>query len=142
MEYLVGSVSTIITILIVLFVVSKVINARSRSTKIFYSQSNIYERIKPAIPFMPPKPRESQSTNYQRQQMLRVAIIDNLAYWISDNAVFVANINEDGFIDKESARPIDTMGMDKVELDKIGFIVERLTEGNNNDSGNTRHQGF
>lgn len=71
--------------------------------------------------------------------MLRVAIIDNLAYWISDNAVFVAGINEDGFIDKESARPIDTMGMDKVELDKIGFIVERLTEGNNNDSGNTRH---
>ncbi len=61
------------------------------------------------------------------------------AYWISDNKVLEAPINEDGRIDFESALPIDTMGMDKVELDKISFIVDRLTEGNSNDSSNPRH---
>ena len=28
------------------------------------------------------------------------------------------------------------MAMDKVELDKMFFIVQKLTEGKNNDSGN------
>ncbi len=71
--------------------------------------------------------------------MVRIAILDGTAYWISNNSVMMASIDENGFVDKESAKPIDTMGMDRVELDKLSFIVERLTEGNNDDSGNTRH---
>jgi hypothetical protein len=29
--------------------------------------------------------------------------------------------------------------MDKVELDRLSFIVEKLTEGNDDDRGNSRH---
>ncbi len=139
MEYLIGSLTTIATALLVLFAIRKINSLKPESTKIFYSQSNIYERIKPAIPFMPPKPRESQSTKHQKDQMVRIVMTGTKAYWISDNKVLEAPINEDGRIDFESALPIDTMGMDKVELDKISFIVDRLTEGNSNDSSNPRH---
>lgn len=77
--------------------------------------------------------------NHLKSNMVRIAILDGTAYWISNNSVMMASIDENGFVDKESAKPIDTMGMDRVELDKLSFIVERLTEGNNDDSGNTRH---
>lgn len=139
MEYVIGSVSTIITTLIVLFVIYKVRQNQAESIKIFYSQSNIYERIKPAIPFMPPKPRESQSKNHQQKQMVRIIMTGDRAYWIKDNTVFEAPMSPEGFVDYSLATPIDTMAMDKVELDRLSFIVEKLTEGNDDDRGNSRH---
>ncbi len=62
------------------------------------------------------------------------------AYWINDNKLFEAPISEEGLIDYSSSSPIDTMTMDKVELDKISFIVEKLTEGDNDDRSNPRNK--
>ncbi len=140
MEYLIGSVTTIATMIVVLFVIRKVNDSRKQSVKIFYSQSNIYERIKPAIPFMPPKPRESQAFTHRKAQMVRVVMTGGKAYWINDNKLFEAPISEEGLIDYSSSSPIDTMTMDKVELDKISFIVEKLTEGDNDDRSNPRNK--
>ncbi len=139
MEYVVGSVTTIVTILAVLLVIKKINSSKVKSTKIFYSQSNIYERIKPAIPFMPPKPRESQAFAHRKTQMVRIVMVGGKAYWIYENSLVQAPIGEDGIVDYSSAEPIDTMAMDKVELDKISFIVEKLTEGNDDDRSNSRH---
>lgn len=61
------------------------------------------------------------------------------AYWIADNKVFEAPMSPDGMIEYESASPIDTMALSKVELDKLSFIVEKLTEGNSDDRSNTGH---
>lgn len=137
MEYLAGSLSTILTIVFILFVIKKIRDNQPQTTKIFYSQSNIYERIKPAIPFMPPIPKESQSRNHRKKQMVRIIMINNKVYWISDNKLFEAPMTEDGFVDYSLGTPIDTMHMDKVELDKISFIVDKLTEGNSDDRSNT-----
>lgn len=71
--------------------------------------------------------------------MIRVAIIGDRAYWIADNRVFSAQIDESGFVEYGSGTPIDTMDMDRVELERLSFIVDRLTEGNDNDSSNTGH---
>jgi hypothetical protein len=137
MEYLVGSWITIITAMVVITYIRKYSSKRSGVARIFYSQSNIYERIKPAIPFMPPKPKESQARNHYKKQLIRIIITDDRVYWISDNRLFEAQLSEEGFVDYSSGTPIDTMHMNKVELDKISFIVDKLTEGNSDDRSNT-----
>ena len=40
-------------------------------------------------------------------------------------------------IDNESARLVDTMSMNKVQLDKMLFIMDQLKEGDSNDSSGT-----
>jgi hypothetical protein len=37
-------------------------------------------------------------------------------------------------IDKDSAEQVDTISMDKVQLDKMLFIMDKLREGINDDS--------
>lgn len=139
MEYLVGSFSTIITILVILLIINKLKDRQPKVAKIFYSQSNIYERIKPAIPYMPLPPRESQSINHRKKQMVRIVMTEGKAYWIMDNRVLEAPISPEGIVEYSSAIPIDTMGLSKIELDRLSFIVEKLTEGNEDDSSNSRY---
>ena len=62
-----------------------------------------------------------------------------MAYWIKDNQFYQSNINEQG-IDKENSRVVDTMGMDKVQLDKMLFIMDKLREGINDDSRGSRDE--
>ncbi len=59
------------------------------------------------------------------------------AYWISNNSVYRANLNENGLIVQESSEVLDMMGMDKVQLDEMMLIVEKLTEGKNSDYWNS-----
>ena len=63
--------------------------------------------------------------------MVRIIMVGSRAYWISENQVLEAPVTPEGFVDQTMATPIDTMGMDKVELEEIAFIVEKLTEGKN-----------
>jgi hypothetical protein len=52
-----------------------------------------------------------------------------MAYWIESNTVYSAKF--DGLeIIPETKKVVDMMGIDKVELDKMILIVDRLTEGN------------
>jgi hypothetical protein len=87
------------------------------------------------------KPRRlktrTQSTIQHDKTNIRVIILDNNAYWIKDNMFYKAPlVNE--LIDKESAEQVDTMGMDKVQLDKMLFIMDRLREGIGDDSRGPR----
>jgi hypothetical protein len=59
-----------------------------------------------------------------------------VAYWIEDSRVYTANF-EDGVVDYDNKIVVDMTAIDKVELDKMIFVVERLTEGLSNDSGNS-----
>jgi hypothetical protein len=58
----------------------------------------------------------------------RVVFLENQAYWIKNNTLFVADM-EEGFVDEQTTREVDTMGMDRVQLEKVIHIVEALTEG-------------
>jgi hypothetical protein len=76
---------------------------------------------------------KTQSKLHYDKTNIKVIILDNNAYWIKDNIFYKAPlVNE--LIDKESAEQVDTMGMDKVQLDKMLFIMDRLREGINDDS--------
>ena len=79
---------------------------------------------------------ETQAFKHNDKQTIRVVIHDNTAYWMQNNQFLSANV-VDGMVDQETAKPVDTMSMSEVELDKISFIVEKLTEGQKNDRGNS-----
>lgn len=134
MEYLIGSLIT----LIALFIINKLQNKSSEddsSIKLFYSQSHIYSMLKPFLSEVKavPMPLNTQASAHDRKRHIRVILADSKAYWIVDNTFFEAD-EFNGFIDKESAKPVDIMGMDKVQLDKMIAIVEALTEGGSNEN--------
>jgi len=49
---------------------------------------------------------------------------------------------EDGIVKEDTARRVDTMGMNSVQLDRLIYIVDVLNEGNENDRGYTGNKGF
>ncbi len=53
--------------------------------------------------------------------------MDDQAYWIKDNTFYTADMVQ-GTVDKETTRIVDTMTMNKVQLDKMIFIIDRLRE--------------
>ena len=46
----------------------------------------------------------------------------------------------DGNIDQNSTKGVDTMGVDKVELNKLSMIVDKLTEESINDNRNSGNE--
>jgi len=77
--------------------------------------------------------KKSQSKIRQEKQNVRVIIVEDTAYWIKDNAFYTAPM-VDNLIVKDYAIQVDTIHMDKVQLDKMLFIMDKLREGINDDS--------
>jgi hypothetical protein len=138
MEYFLGSLTTLVVIAIVSYVL-KPSDLPRQKPFMRYSQSHIFEIVKPLLPLVslidrPPVKR--QSTVHEDRTHVRVIILDNHAYWIRDNMFYMADIVQND-IKKETARVVDTIGMDKVQLDKMLFIMDQLREGKTNDSGSS-----
>lgn len=140
MEYFIGSLST----MMILYFVGKygkpAMFNRDKIISIKYRQSSMHEMVKHLIPvhMFDKKIRETQSIKYEKRTNVKVIIVNECAYWVKDNIFYMADM-EDGFINKETTKLVDTMGMDKVELDKMLFIMDRLKEGEGDDrssSGN------
>ena len=87
------------------------------------------------------EPLDTQASNYLKRKMVRVIFTKSNAYWIKDNAVYEAEIL-DGSIKQESTKKVDIHAMNDVQLKKIQFIVEKLTEGLTDENGNPRNRSF
>lgn len=136
MDYLIGSIVTAALFTLGLKLFNRVIPKKIKM-KVSYSQSYVYNVIGPVVKILAmSKKLETQASKYQDSLYVRVVLADNKAYWISNNVFYVAD-EEDGFIDKDSAKPVDTISMDKVQLEKMIFIVETLTEGAENEDRNS-----
>lgn len=144
MEYLLGFFSG--SILMVLFYKFAIKNSLFPSSriKVFYSQSYAFSTIKPFIGLKntATEPITTQAAKYQNLQSVRVVMTDSQAYWIRDNVFYTADIAEDSSIDKSSTRRVDTMSMDSVQLEKIMFIVDKLTGGGGNENSSPGHPKF
>ena len=138
MEFLLGSISSLLAVAAAIFIKNRI--PKTMPLKIIYRQSTIFETLKPALPvlqYFRDQP-ETQATKYFDSKRLKIVVVDDKAYWIQDNAVFQSEYLN-GVLDQENRKVVDTMGMDKVELDKLSYIVDKLTKGGNNDSGYPRH---
>jgi hypothetical protein len=134
MEYFIGSIATAVVVLIAYKVFQN--TEGTKPIQIKYTQSAVYELIKPGLDFMEMTIETTlitQATKDRDKDLVKIVMVDNEAYWIEDNNFYVGQMTEDG-IDGDSVKTVDTMGMTDVELDRIMFIVEKLNEGKNNDS--------
>jgi hypothetical protein len=132
MEYLAGSIVTLVT----MYIVAKLVNHPKnnfKSVKTNFSQSRQFELVADFIPVTPYKPLITQASKHEHSKYTRIFFIDKDAYWIEDHRVYTAKF-ENGIVDKENKKTVDMTTIDKVELDKMIFVVERLTEGLSDDS--------
>lgn len=136
-EYFLGFLVAIVMLIVFRLLGPRIIRA-DQVTKIKYSQSHIHDIIRYNLPdevFLPIK-KSRQSYSHEKKTSLKVVFLDKEAYWIKENKLFVAD-HEAGIVKEGTARGVDTMGMNKVQLDEMVFIVEQLTRGIENDSRNT-----
>ena len=122
-----------------MYIVAKLINHPKnnvKSVKTNFSQSRQYELVADFMPVIPTKPIISQSIKHERSQYSRIFFVGDDAYWIEDHRVYTAKFT-DGIVDHENKKTVDMTTIDKVELDKMIFVVERLTEGLSDDSSNS-----
>lgn len=143
MEFIIGSGMVAIAISVLAYVIFKR-NKPKKLKKIFFSQSLIYNLIAPAVPIiqeMNRKPLDTQATRHLEKDKIRVVFLEDKAYWIKDSRVFVADV-VNNHIDQDSAKVVDTMAMDKVQLKELSYIIDILTEGSNNDRSNPRNKKF
>lgn len=142
MEYLLGSLVTV-----ALFFISKKIfyspDEKQYSFKKTHSQSYVYSLVKPllSLQYVISNSRQTQASKHLESLYVKVVIAENKAYWISGNTFFEAD-EEDGFVDKDTAKPVDIMSMDDVQLKKMMFIVETLTEGVEDEDRNSGNKKF
>jgi hypothetical protein len=126
-----GAAGLTITILLVLF--TYVFASKSNHKPQIMSQSMLLYRFNYGKKYLRKMTNKTQSKMHYDKTNVKVIILDNQAYWIKDNIFYKAPIDGQS-IDKESAEQVDTMHMDKVQLDKMLFIMDKLREGINDDS--------
>jgi hypothetical protein len=139
MEYFLGSVITMIA----MFITTRLVLPRKLNVKVNnfrYSQSHIHTLIMPLIPDIKnyKKKMITQSSKHDERVNIKVVIFDNKAYFVKDGSFYSAEMDGD-FIDRQTATVVDTIGMDKVQLDKMLFIMDQLRDGKKNDSGDSRN---
>jgi hypothetical protein len=139
MEYFLGSLLT----LLAMFVTTKLVSSKTNTivkNPFRYSQSHIHEIISPLVPDIKSykKKKDRQSDKQEERTNIKVVIFDNKAYFVKDGTFYCADMHGTE-IDGANATLVDTMGMDKVQLDKMLFIMDQLRDGKKNDSGDSRN---
>lgn len=127
MEYFLGSIATMLVMLLAV----RILKRKSVRVVPQQSQSKLFEITKNTdivIELLYPKVK-TQAMKHHESNIVRVIFAEQQAYWIKDSVFYTADIDGLGFVDVDSTRAVDTMAMDKVQLDKMSFIVEKLTEG-------------
>jgi hypothetical protein len=135
-EYFIGA---FVGISFIIFIQNKnKIKINKKDFVIKYSQSHMLEIVKPLLPPQEGKKvnKNTQAYKHEEKTNVRVIVLDGQAFWIRDNLFYSADFLGD-VIDKESTSVVDTMGMDKVQLDKMLFIIDQLRDGKDNDSSSS-----
>jgi hypothetical protein len=120
---------------------------RGRKFKAFrgisYSQSSIHLMIKDFLPkTLYEKPRQqSQSLIHVERSSVKVIFIEDKAYWVSNNIFYCANAIG-GSVNIDTTEPVDTSNMSKKDIDKMLFILDKLKNGNDDDSSSSGNERF
>ena len=122
-----------LTLTILLLLVAYVFVSRPKSNTQIISQAMLLHRFNLGKKYSRKVINKTQSKMHYDKTNVKVIILDNQAYWIKDNIFYKAPVDGQA-IDKESAEQVDTIHMDKVQLDKMLFIMDKLREGINDDS--------
>lgn len=119
-------------------VVNVVKNKKKNTSKVMHRQSDVHKLLKYffSIPLYNNENNFSQLTKHKQKSIIKVIVLGNQAYWVSNNIFYVADAI-DGKVQKHTAKPVDIEGLPKVDLDKMLFILDSLRDGKRDDSGST-----
>jgi hypothetical protein len=133
-KYFIGFGLTFLVSLAIIIVMNKKINKKMSRT--LYSQKDTHELFKYffSIDSSNNKKRLSQLTKHTEKSMIKVMVMGQEAYWVSDNTFYVAKAI-DGEVEPGSASQVDIENMSKNDMKKMLFILDNLQNGNKNDSG-------
>lgn len=134
MEYVLVMGLTLIVFCSIIVVITK--KEKKSFNKIVYRQSDMHNILKDFFfkDIDNEKVFTSQSKIWREKQTTKVVILDQKAYWISNNIFYVGEA-VDGKVKPETGQPLDTSNMSKREIDKMLFILDNLKNGKLNDSG-------
>jgi len=137
MEFLLGVVFAFLSILFTRkFILTDNLMKETAIGSVVYRQSHIKLLTQAAGHYLfSPPPSPTQSRKILEKNQTRIIFSEDRAYWIKNNMFLHAEL-VNGEIDDSTTKVVDTIAMDRVELDKMAFIVQKLTEGIINDGGN------
>jgi len=101
---------------------SKGVGSVMKSQSVIHSKTRLY-----AEPIKQKPKRHSQSRNYVSERMIKIIAIDGKAYWVKDNVFYTAEI-QDGAVNHDTTKEVDTINMSKDDLDKMLFIMDSIKE--------------
>jgi len=126
--------------MIVSWAILKVIKKRSRKvfSKTLYRQSDMHRMLKYffSLEITNSEKRPSQLTKRIEKDMIKVIVMENQAYWVSDNTFYVAKAF-DGQVLPNTAEPVDIEHMSRKDIDKMLFILDSLKNGKEKDDSSS-----
>jgi hypothetical protein len=124
-----------ITLALLLFLFAYTIYSRPRDSEetFIVSQSMILQRYVQNKQYGKNLKIKTQSRNYHEKMNIKVIIVDENAYWVKDNIFYTAPMIDE-HIDNDMVREVDTISMDKIQLEQMLFIMDKLREGISDDS--------
>jgi len=128
-----------LTLVLVLFIMVLVKRKKKKKVPItLHRQSDIHKLLKHffEISLSNNNNNYTQLTKHKEKGMIKVIVLGNQAYWVSNNTFYVAEA-VDGEVQRNTAKPVDIDGLSKIDLDKMLFILDSLRDGKRNDSGST-----
>jgi hypothetical protein len=126
--------------LIAYWAILKVIKKRSNKvfSKTLYRQSDMHRMLKYffSLEITNNKKHPSQLTKRREKSMIKVIVMENQAYWVSDNTFYVAKAFE-GEVLPDTAKPVDIENMSRKDIDRMLFILDNLKNGKDNDDSSS-----
>jgi hypothetical protein len=126
--------------LIVSWTILKVIKNRSKKvfSRTLYRQSDMHRMLKYffSLEIANNEKRPSQLTKRIEKDMIKVIVMENQAYWVSDNTFYVAKAFE-GEVLPDTAEPVDIENMSRKDIDKMLFILDNLKNGKEKDDSSS-----
>jgi patatin-like phospholipase/acyl hydrolase len=120
MEYFLGTLATLITVVVVNMLLRKS-STNTKNLQVRYSQSHIFEILKPFYPegqkFLKPI-KETQSLKFSKESFVKEMVVEGKAYWIKDQTLYVAEM-ESGSVVPDTTKQVDTMAMDKLDRKSV-----------------------
>jgi archaellin len=119
-----------------------VINKKEKRSfkKTLYRQSDMHNILKEFFfkDIFDNEVASSQSKIWKEKKTTKFLVIDQKAYWVSNNMFYVGE-TDNGQVRPETGRPIDISTMSPKEVNKMLFILDNLNGGRKNDSGGARN---
>jgi len=126
--------------LIAAWAILKVIKKRSKKvfSRTLYRQSDMHRMLKYffSLEITNNQKRPSQLTKRKEKDMIKVIVMENQAYWVSDNTFYVAKAF-DGEVLPDTAEPVDIESMSRKDIDKMLFILDNLKNGKEKDDSSS-----